>query len=149
MSPKSPMVLYILMFIFNGAALFLYVALQVFLVLSTLRDRWPLGMSSHRCIRHHCAPLNHRSELGDIFFGVLFFGLGLGSIFALSNQICQFAVHYIDGMFLGSTFILLSVMMVYKFWDSLTSEDLEFSVGGVPQIWHLQNTMDLPAKLAK
>lgn len=80
---------------------------------------------------------------------MLFFGLGLGSIFALSNQICRFAVHYIDGMFLGSTFILLSVMMVYKFWDSLTSEDLEFSVGGVPQIWHLQNTMDLPAKLAK
>lgn len=61
MSPKSPMVLYILMFIFNGAVLFLYVALQVFLVLSTLRDRWPLGMILHRFNRRRAV---HHSSVG-------------------------------------------------------------------------------------
>lgn len=85
-------------------------------------------------------------RLGDIFFGLMFFGMGMTAIFGFSNQICKFAVHYVDGMFLGSMFILLSVMMVYKFWDSITTEDLEFSVGGSSQVWHLQNTMDLPVK---
>lgn len=70
----------------------------------------------------------------------------MGATLAFSNQICRFAVHYVDGMFLGSAFVLLSVMMVYKYWDSITTEDLEFSVGGSQQIWHLQNTMDLPMK---
>jgi hypothetical protein len=86
------------------------------------------------------------SSLGDIFFGLLFFGIGMASVFAFSNHICRYAAHYVDGMFLGSTFVLLSVMMVYKFWDSITTEDLEFSVGGSPQVWHMQNTMDLPFK---
>lgn len=34
-----------------------------------------------------------------------------------------------DGLFFANTLILLSVMMVYKYWDSITKEDLEFSVG--------------------
>jgi len=76
--------------------------------------------------------------------GVFFFGLAITTTVVFSNQICQFALHYVDGMFLGSTLVLLSVMMVYKYWDSITSEDLEFSVGGTQQIWHFQNTMDLP-----
>lgn len=83
---------------------------------------------------------------GDIFFGLVFFLLGVAASLGFSNQICQFSVHYVDGLFLGSTFTLLAVMMVYKYWDSITSEDLEFSVTGGPQIWHLQNTMDLPLK---
>lgn len=88
----------------------------------------------------------HSHCLGDLFFGVCFFGMGMTTIFAFSNQICLFAAHYIDGMFLGSGFVLLAVMMVYKFWDSITTEDLEFAVVGGSQVWHLQNTMDLPVK---
>lgn len=34
-----------------------------------------------------------------------------------------------DGLFFANTLILLSVMMVYKYWDSITKDDLEFSVG--------------------
>lgn len=43
MNPRNPLILYILMFIFNGACLLLYVILQIFLVLNTLHDRWPIG----------------------------------------------------------------------------------------------------------
>lgn len=60
-----------------------------------------------------------------------------------SIELCHVASHYVDGMFLGSLFILLSVMMVYKYWDSITTEDMEFCVGGAPHIWHLSNTMEL------
>jgi hypothetical protein len=39
-------------------------------------------------------------------------------------------VHHHDGEeFFNSLCMLLAVMMVYKFWDSITKEDLEFSVG--------------------
>ena len=31
-------------------------------------------------------------------------------------------------MFFSSLFTLLAVMMVYKYWDSITKEDLEFAV---------------------
>lgn len=43
MSPRNPIILYVLMFVFNGAALFLYVTLQIFLVMNTLHDLWPIG----------------------------------------------------------------------------------------------------------
>lgn len=120
-SSEYPIVLYVMYFIYNGSAILLYVMLQLFLVFNTLHDRWPIG---------------------DIFLGLLFLGLSICATFGFSNQICRFAVHYIDGMFIGSSFLLLSVMMVYKYWDSITTEDLEFSVGGNTQIWHLQHSQD-------
>lgn len=125
MGPHNSLYLFILVFIFNGALLALYIFLQLFLVLNTLNDLWPLG---------------------DIFIGIIFFALGMVALLGFSNQICRFASHYVDGMFLGSMFVLLSVMMVYKYWDSITTEDLEFSVSGGAQTWHLQNTMNLPTK---
>lgn len=67
--------------------------------------------------------------VGDIFFGVIFFLLSQAILWYGSVQICQLAVHYVDGMFFSAIFSLLAVMMVYKYWDSITKEDLEFAVG--------------------
>lgn len=122
-SRQNPIVLYIILFIFNGAALLVYFVLQMFLVLCTLNDMWPLG---------------------NLLLGALFLAMGMISMLLFSNHICQFAQHYVDGMFLGSSFVLLSVMMVYKYWDSITTEDLEFAVGNTQQVWHIRNTMNLP-----
>lgn len=139
MSPGKPLILFVLLFIFNGAAALLYIALQIFLIFYALHDMWPLGM------RDLCTyDQDTYILLGDLFFGSVFFSLGMLAMLGFSNQICRFAIHYVDGMFLGSTFILLSVMMVYKYWDSITSEDLEFSIPGGPQLWHIHNTMDIP-----
>jgi hypothetical protein len=30
-------------------------------------------------------------------------------------------------------------MMVYKYWDSITKEDLEFSVGGKANVWEIKD----------
>lgn len=81
--------------------------------------------------------------LGNVFLALLFFAASAVCTFGVSNEVCVFAVHYIDGMFLGSLFMLLAVMMVYKFWDSITAEDLEFAIGGSPHVWHLHNTMGI------
>ncbi|ORX95579.1 hypothetical protein K493DRAFT_260408 [Basidiobolus meristosporus CBS 931.73] len=114
LSPTNPLVLWIFYFVFNGAGVFIYFVLQLILVLKTLDDRWPLG---------------------DILFAMLFFVIGQAILYFFSEDICAHAAHYIDGMFFGVLCTLVSVMMVYKYWDSITKEDLEFSVGGKAPQW--------------
>ncbi|KAF9429604.1 Chitin synthase, class 7 [Podila epigama] len=119
-SSTNPVALWVVFFIFNGAALLIYVILQIVLVVNTLDDRWPLG---------------------DIVFGILFFGTGQVILYVFSLDICTFAKHYIDGLFFGTICTLLSVMMVYKYWDSITKEDLEFSVGSKQNVWEVKELM--------
>jgi hypothetical protein len=49
--------------------------------------------------------------------------------------------HYIDGTFFATLCTLLSVMMVYKYWDSITKEDLEFSVGSKQAVWEVKESL--------
>lgn len=92
----------------------IYIVSQVILVLRTLNDLWPLN---------------------DITFGVLAFVAGLILMYGFNNQICERVRHYIDGTFFGALCMLFSVMIVYKYWDSITREDLEFSVGSKHAVW--------------
>ncbi|KAF8930423.1 Chitin synthase, class 7, partial [Haplosporangium bisporale] len=92
----------------------------IVLVVNTLDDRWPLG---------------------DIVFGIAFFATGQVILYVFSLDICNFAKHYIDGLFFGTIATLLSVMMVYKYWDSITKEDLEFSVGSKQNVWEVKELM--------
>ncbi|KAG0250914.1 Chitin synthase, class 7 [Mortierella polycephala] len=118
--PENPVALWIIFFIFNGAALLIYVILQIVLVVNTLDDRWPLG---------------------DIVFGIMFFAAGQVILYVFSVDICDFTKHYIDGLFFGTICTLLSVMMVYKYWDSITKEDLEFSVGSKQNVWEVKELL--------
>ncbi|CAG8559315.1 4498_t:CDS:2 [Ambispora leptoticha] len=119
-NPLKPVALWIVLFVFNGVALAFYVVLQVILVLNTLDDRWPLG---------------------DIMFGVAFYVTGQVILYVFSVRICDAAKHYIDGLFFGTICSLLAVMMVYKYWDSITKEDLEFSVGSKQNVWEVKELL--------
>ncbi|KAF9417830.1 Chitin synthase, class 7 [Podila epigama] len=119
-SAENPVALWVIFFVFNGAALLIYVILQIVLVVNTLDDRWPLG---------------------DIVFGIAFFATGQVILYVFSLDICNFAKHYIDGLFFGTICTLLSVMMVYKYWDSITKEDLEFSVGSKQNVWEVKELL--------
>ncbi|KAG0314932.1 Chitin synthase, class 7 [Dissophora globulifera] len=118
--PLKPVALWVVFFIFNGSALLIYIILQIVLVVNTLEDRWPLG---------------------DIVFGVIFFATGQVVLYVFSVAICNTAKHYIDGLFVGTISTLLSVMMVYKYWDSITKEDLEFSVGSKLNVWEVKELL--------
>ncbi|KAJ3129718.1 Chitin synthase, class 7 [Nowakowskiella sp. JEL0407] len=118
LSSSSPIALFIVYFTFGAAFLLIYVLLQVVLVINTLEDRWPLG---------------------DILFAFAFFVIGQILAFLSSKQICELAKHYIDGLFFSTVCTLLAVMMVYKYWDSITKEDLEFSVGGKTADWNIKD----------
>lgn len=134
LSPTKTMALFIVLYVVNALFLFVYVACQVILVMGTLEDRWPLG---------------------DIVFGVFFFVVGQVLLYAFSDKLCDKVYHYLDGLFFASICNLLGVMMVYKvrlqnpdhfcqkltrkqYWDSITKEDLEFSVGTKTNVWEVK-----------
>ncbi|KAL2272051.1 hypothetical protein VTJ83DRAFT_1422 [Remersonia thermophila] len=120
LSPTNTIGLFVVLYLLNAIQLFIYVALQILLVTRTLHDRWPLG---------------------DIAFGVFFFVVGQVILYAASAPICKAVSHYLDGLFFATTCNLLAVMMVYKYWDSITKEDLEFAVGTRMNNWEVKDLL--------
>jgi len=107
-SYASPVALWIIYFIWPVACVFIYVVSQLVLVVRTLDDRWPIG---------------------DILFGTAFFAVAQVVLFAFSVTICDAVKHYIDGLFFFTLCTLLSVMMVYKYWDSITVRNVWLGIG--------------------
>lgn len=99
LSPTNTVGLFVVLYLLNAVQLFVYVAMQVFLVIRTLQDRWPMG---------------------DIIFGVFFFVVGQVLVYAFSARICTAVSHYVDGLFFATTCNLLAVMMVYKVRNPFT-----------------------------
>jgi hypothetical protein len=120
LGPTNTIGLFVVLYLINAVQLAVYVVLQILLVTRTLQDRWPLG---------------------DIAFGVFFFVVGQVILYAASRPICEAVSHYFDGLFLATTCNLLAVMMVYKYWDSITKEDLEFSVGTRMNNWEVKDLL--------
>ncbi|KAK2041179.1 chitin synthase export chaperone [Colletotrichum somersetense] len=120
LGPTNTVGLFVVLYLLNAIELFVYVALQILLVVRTLQDRWPLG---------------------DIAFGLFFFVVGQVILYAASTQICTAVSHYLDGLFFATICNLLGVMMVYKYWDSITREDLEFSVGTRMNNWEVKELL--------
>lgn len=120
LGPEKQIGLFVVLYLLNAVELFIYVCMQIVLVTRTLQDRWPLG---------------------DIAFGVFFFVIGQVILYAFSSQICKAVSHYLDGLFFATVCNLLGVMMVYKYWDSITKEDLEFSVGTRMNNWEVKDLL--------
>ncbi|KAG8935903.1 Chitin synthase, class 7 [Tulasnella sp. 418] len=116
----KPIGLWIIYIIWPAICAIIYIISQLILVIRTLDDRWPIG---------------------DILFGVGFFTVAQVVLFAFSTTICNAVKHYIDGLFFFTLCMLLSVMMVYKYWDSITKEDLEFSVGSKAAVWEVKDPL--------
>jgi len=116
----NPIALWIMYMLWPLICTVIYIVSQLVLVFRTLDDRWPIG---------------------DIIFGTAFFTIAQVVLFAFSVTICDAIKHYIDGLFFFHLCMLLSVMMVYKYWDSITREDLEFSVGSKAAVWEVKDAL--------
>jgi hypothetical protein len=88
--------------------------------------------------------LDDRWVIGDILFGVGFYAVGIVLLLAFSVTICDAVSHYIDGVFFFQLCMLFTVMMIYKYWDSITKEDLEFSVGSKVAVWEIKDPLLAP-----
>uniref|UniRef100_A0A093V3Z3 Chitin synthase export chaperone n=1 Tax=Talaromyces marneffei PM1 TaxID=1077442 RepID=A0A093V3Z3_TALMA len=124
--PANPVGLFVVVYVLNAICLAIYVIMQLFLVWNTLDDRWPLG---------------------HISLGVFFFVVGQVLVYALSAKICDSIQHYLDGLFFGTICNLFAVMMIYKYWDSITKEDLEFSVGVKSNNWDIKEVNEEDRRL--
>jgi hypothetical protein len=93
LGPTNTVGLFVVLYIVNGICILVYLVMQVFLVVNTLQDRWPLG---------------------DLAFGVFFFVSGQLILYVFSARVCDRVQHYIDGLFFATICNLLAVMMVYK-----------------------------------
>ncbi|KAK0704339.1 chitin synthase III catalytic subunit [Lasiosphaeris hirsuta] len=120
LGPTNTVGIFVVLYLLNAVQLFVYAVLQILLVTRTLQDRWPLG---------------------DIAFGLFFFIVGQVILYGFSATICSAVSHYMDGLFFATTCNLLAVMMVYKYWDSITREDLEFSVGTRMNNWEVKELL--------
>lgn len=124
LGPTNTLGLFVVLYLLNGLCLFVYIVMQIILVANTLQDRWPLI---------------------HISFGIFGFVAGQVILYAVGEKICESTQHYLDGLFFATICNLLAVMMVYKYWDSITKEDLEFSVGAKQGNWEVKEL--LPAQL--
>ncbi|KJX95107.1 chitin synthase export chaperone like protein [Zymoseptoria brevis] len=122
LGPENTIGLFVVVYLFSAIFLAVYVVMQVLLVIGTLQERWPLW---------------------HITFGVLSLVLSQVILYAFSEVICTNVEHYVDGLFFATLLNLLAVMMVYKYWDSITREDLEFSVGAKQNNWEVKDHVPL------
>lgn len=120
LTPTNTTGLFIVLYVINAICLFVYLVMQVILVVNTLQDRWPLW---------------------DLAAAVFFFVIGQVILYTFGASICETVNHYLDGLFFATVCNLLAVMMIYKYWDSITKEDLEFSVGARQNNWDVAAAM--------
>jgi hypothetical protein len=137
LGPTKTVGLFVVLYLVSAIELLVYVVMQAILVINTLQDRWPLG---------------------DIAFGTFFFIIGQVVLYVFSEKICNAVQHYLDGLFFATICNLLAVMMIYKvripklqfrflvlialqYWDSITREDLEFSVGTKQNTWEVKELL--------
>lgn len=93
LSPENTVGLFVVVYIFSAIFLFVYVVMQLLLIMGTLQERWPLW---------------------HIGFGVFAFVIGQVVLYVFSETICDNVQHYMDGLFFATLLNLLAVMMVYK-----------------------------------
>lgn len=93
LGPTKTTGMFVVVYVFNALFVAIYAISQVFLVLGTLQDRWPM------------------LEIG---FGVSLFAIGQVLLYVFGDTICQRVQHYLDGLFFATIGNLLAVMMVYK-----------------------------------
>lgn len=104
--------LFVVAYVINAIILAVYVVSQLVLVFFALDSWW---------------------HLGAIVLFCFFFVAGQVIMYVFNNQICLGTKHYVDGVFFATACNLFAVMMIYKFWDMITLDDLEFSVANVEQ----------------
>ena len=77
----------------------------------------------------------------DLILGLLIFAVGQVVQYVLADSVCSITKHYVDGLFFSTICSLISVMIIYKYWNSITRDDLEFSIGGKTNAWEIRDPL--------
>lgn len=120
LSPQNTTALFVLLYVFNSIFLAVYLVSQIILTLFVLKNLW---------------------SFGAISLGTIFFITGQVLLHVFSQSICTNVKHYLDGLFFASLANLFAAIMLYKYWDMITMEDLEFSVSNESKVWEVKSIM--------
>lgn len=120
-SPTDTTALFVVLYVLNAIFVATYIVCQLILTIFILKDPWALGA---------------------VFLGTMFFIIGQALLYAFSTVICEHIKHYLDGIFFASLTNLFTAMMIYKYWDMITAEDLEFSVSNKDSPWEVKELLE-------
>jgi hypothetical protein len=125
----QPSILWFFYYVFSLACVIFFVIMQFILIINTFEDYWPLSK------------INIIIKKVDLTLGLVIFALGQVIEYIFSKSVCELTKHYVDGLFFGTICSLISVMIIYKYWNSITRDDLEFSVGGKLNAWEIRDPL--------
>lgn len=114
LNPKNTAPLMGVLYVVNLLFLFLYICMAFYLSAVLIKNFW--------------ATCSYALAL-------FFFVSGQLLMFAFGRLICSSVRHYIDGIFFGTFCNLCAFLMVYRAYDTLTAEDLEFTVSPRDANW--------------
>uniref|UniRef100_A0A060T1H9 Chitin synthase export chaperone n=1 Tax=Blastobotrys adeninivorans TaxID=409370 RepID=A0A060T1H9_BLAAD len=121
LSPTNTTALFVVLYILNLLMVVIYFVSQLILSGLILKDIWALGA---------------------VLLGAAFFGAGQALLYAFNNIVCRHVSHYVDGLFFATLCNMFTVMMIYKYWDIVTREDLEFSVSNRDSAWEVKELLE-------
>ncbi|KAJ9063786.1 Chitin synthase, class 7 [Entomophthora muscae] len=107
LSPLNPTLLWWLHIVFPNVFVVTFFITQVTFVYFRLDNKWPIG---------------------DLINSYMFYVISQVLISSLSSTLCEASRHYLDGHFFQALSLLCSVMMLYKYWDSINYDDMEFTI---------------------
>jgi hypothetical protein len=120
-SPVNTIGLFAVLYIVNAVFVAVYFVTQLALSTFILQDLWAVGA---------------------LLLGAAFFIVGQVLVYGVGNIICIRVKHYIDGVFCATVCNLFAVMMVYKYWDMITTEDMEFGVSNRETGWDVKELLE-------
>lgn len=107
LNPQNTTALMIVLYVINAVFLFFYTLFSLYLSAFMLKNWWAFG--------------TYVLALFTLVSGQLL-------MYAFGFLICNAVRHYIDGVFFGTACNLFAFLMVYRAYDTITAEDLEFTV---------------------
>ena len=112
--------LYVLYQLWPLICLFLFFVLETVLVLRVLGEKKPMSM-----LCSHCFGTCSKADCPSVYLlaAVLLFAIGQVFQYVISRYICTGTDGKIDGALFETLFTLLSVVMIWVFWSSITEDD--------------------------
>lgn len=107
LNPTNTVALMIVLYVVNAVFMFFYAVFSFYLCAFTLKNWWAFG--------------TYALSLFTFVSGQLL-------MYAFGFLICNSVRHYIDGAFFGTACNLFAFLMIYRAYDTITAEDLEFTV---------------------
>lgn len=121
LNPKETTALMVVLYVINAIFILFYACFTFYFCAVLIRDWWASG--------------SYALALFFLISGQLL-------MFAFGRLICEHTRHYIDGIFFATFCNMVSFLMIYRAYDTVTAEDLEFTVSLKDSAWETRSVSE-------